>query len=325
MVTLAKKKYGADRFETLFNEHKSVLFVDTTNINNALLQQIKFKVLDAVQGVFMNGKKRTFAKRCLAMAEKNPALGELAEKICGNTMLFFTNESCLNVAKVIATFSRQGNAKYNQPALLNYHIEPQLTNLPPEKTKVFQKLRVPTKLTKGSIEITAGFQVLEKNRPVTQMQMDILSIMNILPYTYRPILRAVFTNGELADPAIYEIETQAFATSLTDSIKATNCIALGASFPLPSVVQMNMNQLIKDTLALAVTVSDKFESPAEFAEKIALLNDPEAMAKMQQAACSAAASTAQSTDASKSDAGKDKAQAAEESESEAAESMEFDF
>ncbi|MES1905679.1 MAG: 60S acidic ribosomal protein P0 [Paramarteilia canceri] len=281
MVTLARKKVLADRFENLISSYEAVMLFKTSNIDNYLMSQIKSKVLSETSGVFLHGRKACFIKRCHQLKEKNPNLEKLIPYLKGDIIIYFTSEDeCMKVSNIVSQFTRTGQAKYGLPALNDCWIEPQLTKIPASNTKVFQKLRIPTAITKGTLEITNKYQILEEGVFVNQMQIDILNLLKIMPYVYQAKLHAVFTSGDIIDKSFFGLKPEDFTKNISESVSKANSLAFGSSFPMPVVLQAALTQNLKDLTAFALSVSDKFEIP-EFKEKFAILNDPEAMKKLQ--------------------------------------------
>jgi len=310
MVTLEQKKVLAQRFNENFSQHKSMVLIETTNIDNNLMNEIKTTLTKQFGGKFLHGKKRSMAKSF--NESENSMMQKLGQKIRGNIILYFHDSSCCEVIEVAEKFVKSGSAKYNQAALVDYTIQPQHTKLPPDTTKFFQKLRVPTKLTKGTIEITNTFQILEKGKPVTQMQIDVLSILKILPYTYQPVVTSVYTGGEIVDPDIYRTPADLISQMFTSTIGSAIGLGFGASFPAKPVSSAATSNVLSEAFALALELSGKVAPPEQFKEKIALLNDPEAMAKLQATAASSAPAA---TDATKAEAAPVQKEAESDSES----------
>jgi large subunit ribosomal protein LP0 len=294
MVTLEHKKNLAERFESYLQSHKSLMLLDTTNINTNLIVEVKNQLLAEGDCKFLHGKKASFAKRLRQMSEEqnNPKLLKLVDIMHGDVLLFFTNNSVSAAARKVEEYYRMGQAVYSRPSLLDYWIEPQLTRLANEMTRVFQKLRVPTKITKGNMEITAKFQVLTKGKIVSQLQLDVLNALNILPYRYQVRLVGVYTDGEIADPSIYSMPIDTVSQAVKNCLGNVQGLAHGTSFPTQNVCKATVTKSLNDLLALSCAISDKVEPSEIFAAKIKLASDPEALAKLQSAATAVAAPAA---------------------------------
>jgi len=300
MVSLDHKKQLAERFEEYLTSYKSMMMLDTTNMNSAIVVEIKNRLLDSFDCQMLHGKKASFAKRLREMAQKEPKYEQLVSIIKGDVFCLFTNDSCAKAWDIVSSYSKSGSPFYGRKALLDFWIEPQLTRLANEHTKVFQKLRVPTKITKGNMEITARFQVLYAGKPVNQMQLDVLSALNLFPYTYRVALRGVWTCGCVADPAIYDLKPKDIADGAAKCARDASALSFGTGFPTRAVALAGVNKALFDALSLSCALkqaNSAFEPSETFAAKIALLDDPEALAKLQAAAASAATAQAETAPA----------------------------
>jgi len=316
MVTLEQKKHLANRFEENFRSHESVMLIDTSNIDNKLMNSIKSQLIDEFGGQFLHGKKRSFAKRCDSL-ENFPNAEKFSKLIKGNIVLYFHNSSCSKIVKKVESFEKPGSAKYGQIALVDHTLMPQATRLSPEYTKYFQKNKIPTKLTRGCIEITHEYQILTKGKVVTQAQIEVLQSLNILPYTYKPVVMSVFSKNQTVDPEIYRIPCDLLSQSLTANISSMLALGHGTSFPVAPVVTAETNNLLSEITALALELSDKIQVPQELKAKIDLLKNPDELAKLAASAAPAACS--------KDDKAAAAATAAEPEESSDASSVDMDF
>lgn len=73
--------------------------------------------------------------------------------IKGNVGFVFTNNELVDVRDKILENKVQAPAKAGAIAPVDVKIPPQNTGLGPEKTSFFQALSIPTKISKGTIEI----------------------------------------------------------------------------------------------------------------------------------------------------------------------------
>jgi len=258
-----------------------MVLIDTSNMDNLLVKQVRDDLITQYGGSFLHGKKRSFSKKSLEMSEKQPGLEKLASILTGNVMLYFHDASCAAVVKAIEKYEKYGVAKYGRPSPIDFTITPQITKLSPDTTKYFQKLRVPTKLTKGTIEITNFFRILEAGKPVNQNQIDILALLKIKPIKYNFTVTGVYTSGQIVDPEVFKINIDQITQSV---VQQATSLAHGVSMPCKPVASASNSNVLQDVFALALELADKIEAPAIFKDKIALLNDPEALEKMKSAA-----------------------------------------
>lgn len=154
------------------------------------------------------------------------------------------------------------------------------------------------------------------------MQIDVLFILKITPYKYQPVVKSVYTCGEVVDPEIYQLDVDRISQSTKNFVTDALALGHGTSFPAPQIASAHLNDVLSQTIALALELSPKYEAPAEFKDKIALLSDPEALKKLQAEAAAAQANAAPVADAG-AQAKAEEEQPEEEEES--MEEMDLDF
>jgi len=285
MPTLEHKKFVADKFAEKISQSESLIMIETTNMDNPMLKKVRDEIMSEFGGSFLHGKKKACAKRLLDLSSENKELAKVAKILKGDTMMYFHNNSSVKVVKKLESFTKAGVAKYGQVAMCDFTLEPQVTKLPAETTKYFQKLRVPTKLNRGTIEITNVFHVLEKGKPVTQAQIDILALLNIKPYEYALKVVGVYTKGHLVDPEVFRIEIDQITNQ---TVQNQLCLSHGLSIPIKATSQIQSQNVLESVFALALELSDTFEPPAQMKDKINLLKDPEALANLASQAAAQA-------------------------------------
>ncbi len=99
------------------------------------------------------GKNTMMRKAIRGQVEKNPLLEKLMSHIVGNVGFVFTKEDLTEIRDVLESNQKEAPAKAGAIAPVDVHIEKVNTGLGPEKTSFFQALSIPTKITKGTIEI----------------------------------------------------------------------------------------------------------------------------------------------------------------------------
>jgi len=82
----------------------------------------------------------------------------LVKNNCG---LIFTNGDLKEIRDIIVNNKVAAPAKVGQISAVDVVIKSQNTGMEPTKTSFFQALNVPTKITKGTVEIISDFILLK--------------------------------------------------------------------------------------------------------------------------------------------------------------------
>ena len=222
----------------------------------------------------------------------------------GNVGFIFTNDDLNKTREVILTEKVAAPARAGAVAPLDVFVPAGNTGMEPGKTSFFQALGVPTKIARGTIEITTDLKLVEAGSKVGASEATLLNMLNISPFTYGMSISQVYDGGQTFAPSVLDIKEEQLFKALNSAIATITQISLAANYPtLPSVLHSLMNSY-KRVLAVAVETDYSWEGIDELKDRIA---NPDAYA---------AAAPAATTDAEP-----DKpAEAAEEKEEEAEES-----
>ena len=105
------------------------------------------------QAVVLMGKNAMMRKAIRGHLETNPDLERLMPHIKQNVGFVFTNEELTEIRDMLLANKVKAPAKAGALAPLDVVVPAQNTGMGPEKTSFFQALSIPTKITKGTIEI----------------------------------------------------------------------------------------------------------------------------------------------------------------------------
>jgi large subunit ribosomal protein LP0 len=159
----------------------------------------------------------------------------------------------------------------------------------PGKTSFFQALGVPTKIARGTIEITTDLKLVEAGSKVGASEATLLNMLNISPFTYGMGIAQVYDQGNTFPPGVLDIEESQLLKSFSSAITTIAAISLATNFPtLPSVMHSVVNSY-KKVLSVAVMTEYDWDGIKELKDRIA---NPDAYASAGPAATSSDAAPA---------------------------------
>jgi large subunit ribosomal protein LP0 len=162
------------------------------------------------------------------------------------------------------------------------------SGMEPGKTSFFQALGVPTKIARGTIEITADLKLIEAGNKVGASEATLLNLLNISPFTYGMGIHQIYDNGQTFEASVLDIEESQLLKAFSSAITTIASISLATNFPtLPSVMHSVVNSY-KKVLAVAIETEYEWEEIAELKDRIA---NPDKYASAGPAAGGAAASS----------------------------------
>jgi len=159
----------------------------------------------------------------------------------------------------------------------------------PGKTSFFQALGVPTKIARGTIEITSDVKVCEAGSRVGPSEATLLNMLNISPFTYGMSIAQIYDQGQTFASDVLDIEESQLLKAFSSCINTIATISLAVNFPtLPSVMHSVVNSY-KKVISAAIPIDYEWEAIHELKDRIA---NPDAYAAAAPAASSAAAAEA---------------------------------
>lgn len=160
----------------------------------------------------------------------------------------------------------------------------------PGKTSFFQALGVPTKIARGTIEITSDLKLVEAGSKVGASEATLLNMLNISPFTYGMGISQVYDQGNTFPPSVLDIEESQLLQAFSSAITTIAAISLAANFPtLPSVMHSVVNGY-KKVLAVAIETDYSWSEIEELKDRIA---NPDAYAGSAPAAATESAPVAE--------------------------------
>jgi large subunit ribosomal protein LP0 len=151
----------------------------------------------------------------------------------------------------------------------------------PGKTSFFQALGVPTKIARGTIEITTDLKLIEAGNKVGASEATLLNLLNISPFTYGMGIAQIYDNGQTFDSSVLDIEESQLLKAFSSAITTIASISLAVNYPtLPSVMHSVVNSY-KKVLSVAIETEYEWEEIKELKDRIA---NPEAYAAAAPAA-----------------------------------------
>lgn len=151
----------------------------------------------------------------------------------------------------------------------------------PGKTSFFQALGVPTKIARGTIEITSDLKLIEAGNKVGPSEATLLNLLNISPFTYGLGIEQVYDQGNTFPPDVLDIGEEQLLKAFGSAISTIAAVSLAVGYPtLPSVMHSLVNGY-KKVLAVAIETEISWPEIEELKDRIA---NPDAYASAVPAA-----------------------------------------
>jgi len=300
-----KANYFA-KLEAAIRNHSKFLMVNADNVASLQFAQIRRSCRGKAEIIM--GKNTMMKKVIKGLIEEFPDYEKVLPALVENVGFVFTNGDLMEVRDLLLENKVAAPARAGAVAPVDVIVPPQNTGLGPEKTSFFQALSIPTKIARGTIEITNSVHLLKPGDKVGMSESTLLNMLKIFPFSYGLKVVQCFEDGALFEPSILDITEDDIRKKFLEGV--TNVAAASLNIGYPTVVSAphSIANGLKNLLAVAAATEITFPAAEQMK---AYLADPSAFA----AAAPAAA------------AGEEKAEeaAAEEEEEESSDDMGFDL
>jgi len=292
MVREDKATWKANYFLKLINlldEFPKCFIVGADNVGSKQMQQIRISLRG--NAIVLMGKNTMMRKAIRGHLETNPVVEKILPHIKGNVGFVFTRGELVDVREKLLENKVRAPARPGAIAPCPVVIPAQNTGLGPEKTAFFQALSIPTKISKGTIEIINDVHILKEGDKVGASEATLLNMLNISPFSYGLAVQMVYDSGTIFEPKILDIKPEDLLAKFLEGVANVAALCLTIGYPtLASTPHMLVNGF-KNLLAIAAETSIEFEQANTVKE---YLKDP---SKFVAAAAAPAAASAGSAPA----------------------------
>merc|ERR1712096_594255 len=261
--------------------------VGADNVGSKQMQEIRIALRG--KAVVLMGKNTMMRKAIRGHLEQNPDLERLLPHIKMNVGFVFTKEELTTVRDMLLANKVKAPAKAGALAPLDVVVPAQNTGMGPEKTSFFQALSIPTKITKGTIEIIQDVPLITAGDRVGMSEATLLNMLKISPFTYGLVVQKVYDSGSVFDPEILDITDDDLKAKFMAGVANVAALSLAISYPTIASVPHSVVNGMKNLLAVAAVTDISFKE-AEMVK--AFPENPDAFAAVAAPAAAAAPSAA---------------------------------
>lgn len=261
------KQLYFNKLKGLLEDYKSIFIVSVDNVSSQQMHEIR-KALRG-RGTVLMGKNTMVRRAVRILMSDFPEYERLLPHIKGNIGFVFTNDDLKEIRQVILDNKVAAPARAGAIAPADVFVPAGNTGMEPGKTAFFQALGVPTKIARGTIEITTDLKLVEAGSKVGPSEATLLNMLNISPFTYGMGISQVYDQGQTFPPSVLDIGEEQLLASLAQAITTVATISLALNFPtLPSVMHSLVNSY-KKVLAVAISTEYSWPEIEELKDRIA--------------------------------------------------------
>lgn len=231
------------------------------------------------------GKNTMMKKAIRGHLEKNPDLEKILPYVFENIGFVFTKQDLTVVRDKLQSNKVAAPAKAGAIAPCDVTLPAQVTSLGPEKTSFFQALQIPTKITKGTIEIINDVALIKKGDKVGASEATLLNMLNISPFSYGLTVKQVYESGAVFDPSILDIKPEDLRAKFLEGVRNVAAVSLQIGYPTVASAPHSIANGFKKIMAIAAVTDIEFDQVKTLKE---YLKDPSKFAAAAAPAAPAA-------------------------------------
>jgi len=285
-----------DKLKNLLEEYKSIFIVEVDNVSSQQMHEIRIALRG--EGIVLMGKNTMVRRAIRGLIADFPDYERLLPHVKGNVGFVFTNSDLKEIREKILANRVAAPARAGALAPDDVWVPAGNTGMEPGKTSFFQALGVPTKIARGTIEITNDLKLVEAGCKVGASEATLLNMLNISPFTYGMGIAQVYDQGQCFAPSVLDIDEAQLLKVFLSAVTTIATISLAANYPtLPSVIHSVLNSY-KNIIAVALETEYSFPAIEELKDRIA---NPDAYAAAAPAAAASGDSSAPAAEVKKDD------------------------
>jgi len=270
-----KKKKAAymQKFVDLLEQYPRAVLVTVDNIGSHHMQRIR-KSLRGF-GTLLLGKNTLMRKAVKDNLAKHPEWESILSVIKWNVGFVFTNEDLRALREKLLESRVPAQAKAGILAPQEVIIPKQITTLEPTKTTFFAALDIPTRITKGCVEILSDVDLCREGEKVGSSEAALLQMLDLRPFTYGLKLTHVYDEGFVYPARLLTTSQADVYKAFATGVSNVAALSLGLHYPsLPAFPHAVINAY-KNLVAVCLETNYMFEQAKALKERV---ENPDAFA-----------------------------------------------
>jgi len=265
-VIKQKKAEYMQRFVDLLEGYPRAVLVTVDNIGSHHMQKIRISLRG--RAVLLLGKNTLMRKAIKDNLEAHPEWEGLLPAIKNNVGFVFTKEDLSGLREKLLESRVPAQAKAGIIAPQDVIIPKQITTLEPTKTTFFAALDIPTRITKGCVEILSDVHLCKDGEKVGSSEATLLQMLDLRPFTYGLKLTHVFDDGFVYPARLLSTNPTDLFRAFASGVSNVAALSLGLNYPtLPAFPHAVLNAY-KNLIAIALGTDYVFDQAKELKERV---------------------------------------------------------
>jgi len=252
----ARKQAFFGKLIKLLEEYPNIFVVGVDNVGS--LQMAKVRHALRGKAVVLMGKNTMIRKAIRGHIQNNAALENLLPHIKNNVGFVFCKEDMAGVAKKITDLKVSAPAKAGSISPVDVIVPAGPTGMEPTQTSFLQALNIPSKITRGQVEIISDVNLIKKGQKVGASEANLLARLDIKPFFYGLVIKTVYENGSIYDASVLDITDDFLIQKFNQGLRNIASISLALHYPTVASVPHSIVNGYKNVLSIGLATAYSF-------------------------------------------------------------------
>jgi len=254
-----RKQEYFNKLIKLLEENPKILIVGADNVGSSQMQKIRQALRG--KGVVLMGKNTMIRKAIRGHAQNNPALEAVLPLVRGNVgFVFCAKETDLSAVKTVINDNKvAAAAKAGVIAPADVVVPAGNTGMEPTQTSFLQALNIPSRISRGQIEIIQDVPLIKAGNKVGASESNLLAKLNIKPFFYGLNVKTVYDNGAVYDPKFLDVKDEDILSKFQRGVTNVAALSLQTGYPTLASLPHSIVRGYKNLLAIAVGTDYTFK------------------------------------------------------------------
>jgi len=274
----ARKQSFFSRLIKLLDEYPQIFIVGADNVGSAQMAKIRHALRG--KAVILMGKNTMIRKAIKGHIENNKNLEQLLPCVRGNIGFVFAKGDLPEVKKKLTELKVAAPAKSGNIAPIDVIVPAGPTGMEPTQTSFLQALNIPSKITRGQVEIINDIHLVKAGAKVGPSEANLLAKLDIKPFSYSLVIKNVYDNGSMYDASVLDLTDDDIIAKFRNGVRNVASVSLAVHFPTVASVPHSVLNGYKRILSIGLATQYSFPKVEQL--KKAATNAPVVEAKKEE-------------------------------------------
>jgi len=252
----ARKQAYFGRLIKLLDEYPRIFIVGADNVGSAQMAKIRHALRG--KAVLLMGKNTMIRKAIRGHIENNKDLEALLPHVRNNIGFVFAKDDLPEVKKRLTELKVAAPAKAGTFAPVDVIVPAGPTGMEPTQTSFLQALNIPSKITRGQVEIINDVHLIKKGTKVGASEANLLAKLDIKPFFYGLIIMTVYDSGSIYDPSVLDLTDDDILGKFRNGVRNVAALSLAVHYPTLASIPHNIINGYKRVLSIGLGTTYSF-------------------------------------------------------------------